>query len=154
MNKIMNFFKNKEKDDVIMFTSLNCNYCAKTKEALDKANIKYIEKDIKEYPAEWHEVVSVTGMPVTPALFYMGDYLMPARDYPNPEILIKILNDFQGTNNTQITLERLKTLNHHINQAFNTLDMRLKNIEEKLSQTCNVKESKNGKSKNTKKAKK
>jgi glutaredoxin len=154
MNKIMNFFKNKEKDDVIMFTSLNCNYCAKTKEALDEANIKYIEKDIKEYPAEWHEVVSVTGMPVTPALFYMGDYLMPARDYPNPEILIKILNDFQGTNNTQITLERLKTLNHHINQAFNTLDMRLKNIEEKLSQTCNVKESKNGKSKNTKKAKK
>jgi len=147
----MNFLQKKE-DNIVMFTSSNCSYCVKAKEACDEAGIEYIEKDIKEYPAEWHSVVAATGMPVTPALIYKGDHLMPARDFPNPEILIKILKDYKGTNSDKATLERLKTLNHHINQAFNSLDGRLKTIESELSQL--TKNATNGKSKNTKKAKK
>ena len=148
----MNFFQKKEEDHIIMYTSSNCNYCVKAREACDGAGIEYIERDIQEHPAEWHEVVSVTAMPVTPALFYMGDYLMPARDFPNPEILIKILKDYKPTNSDKATLERLKTLNHHINQAFNNLDTRLKLIEEKLDKSIKTKTKKNGKGKNTKKA--
>jgi glutaredoxin len=151
MKKIMNFLQKKE-DNIIMFTSSNCSYCAKAKEACDEAGVKYIEKDIQEHPAEWHDVVATTGMPVTPALLYKGDYLMPARDFPNPEILIKILKDYKSVGNDKATFERLKTLNHHINQAFNSLDGRLKIIESELLQL--TKKPTNGKSKNTKKAKK
>ena len=147
----MNFLQKKE-DNIVMFTSANCNYCAKAKKACEEAEIEYIEKDIQEYPAEWHDIVSTTGMPVTPAFKYKGDYLMPARDFPNPEILIKILQDYKSINGDKVTFERLKTLNHHINQAFNGLDGRLKAIEQELSQL--TKKPTNGKSKNTKKAKK
>ena len=150
MNKIMKFLK--KQDKIVMFTSSNCSYCAKAKKACDEADIKYIEKDIQEYASEWHDVVSTTGMPVTPALLYKGDYLMPARDFPNPEILIKILKDYKGISDGNVTFERLKTLNHHINQAFNSLDGRLKAMEQQLLQL--TKKPTNGKSKNTKKAKK
>ena len=147
MNKIMNFLKNKE---IVMYTSQNCKYCASTKETFEKANLEYIEKDIKEYPDDWHVAVSTTGMPVTPAILYMGDYFLPARDFPNPEILVKILEDYKSIDTNGLTMERLKTLNHNINQAFNAVDNRLKLIEESL----NTLKNNNGKKPNNKKAKK
>ena len=123
------------KNDLVVFTAKNCSYCKQVKETLTKAKIQYIEKDIKEFETEWHDLISVTNMPVTPAIVYKGANLFPARDFPNAEILIQILQQFNGVtgdiNNT--IYERLRTFNHHVNLGFNRLDGRLKSIEEKLN---------------------
>jgi glutaredoxin len=128
---IKNLFK---KDEIIVYTSENCPYCKNTKEKLDEAKINYKEKDIRKNEKDWNDLVNLTNMPVTPAVHYMDRYLFPSRDFPNPDILVKILQNFQRLdyNIALQSLERVKTLNYHINIAFGKLDQKLQSIEAKL----------------------
>jgi len=125
-----------KKKELIIYTSSSCGYCKTTKEKLDEAGMKYIERDIKEYESEWNSLVMLTNMPVTPGVVYNDMYLFPSRDFPNPEMLVKILENpsKDNYNNDLKSLERLKTLNYHISTAFNGLSQRLQAIENQLKE--------------------
>jgi len=148
----MKIFKNifGKKDQIIMYTSSTCGYCAQIKEALDKANVKYVERDTKIFPKEWNKLIALTNMPVTPAISYKGRNLYPARDFPNPSHLVEMLSNNNGmmvSDDDPLTtiIERARTLNHQVNQAFQNLDKRLRLIEDVQQKILNK-----GKKKKTK----
>jgi glutaredoxin len=130
--KISKLFKKKQ---VVVYTSSTCGYCKSTKKELNENDINYVEKDIKENESEWNELVRLTNMPITPAIVYGENYLFPSRDFPNPQILVKILKDLKDVkhSNSLQSLERIKTLNYHISTAFSQLQKTLKQIETKLN---------------------
>jgi len=112
-----------------------CPYCKKVKDELTNKNLKFTEKNIRNNEDEWRQIVSLTGMPTTPTILYDKEYLVPGRDYQNPEQLVNVLENFKTSSFTDArkTLERMKTLNFHINTAFGKLDQTLKQIETKLN---------------------
>jgi len=112
-----------------------CPYCKKVKDELTNKKLKFTEKNVRNNEDEWREVVSLTGMPTTPTILYDKEYLVPGRDYQNPEQLANVLENFKTSSftDTRKTLERMKTLNFNINTAFGKLDQTLKQIETKLN---------------------
>ena len=127
------FFKSK----MILYTSATCDYCKQVKETLDKSNISYIEKDILKHKEDWQELVTITNMPVTPAIHYMNRFFLPARDFLNPVNMMEVLNTSQeidARDKIDVIIERSKTFNYQISQAFNSLDKRLKLIDDKQDQ--------------------
>ena len=75
-------------------------------------------------------VQCATGMAM-----YDKEYLVAGRDYQNPQQIVNILENFKSSSfsDTRKTLERMKTLNFHINTAFGRLDKTLREIETKLN---------------------
>ena len=146
----MNIKKLFNKEQITVYTSENCPYCKNTKDKLDEANIEYVEKDIKEHEDDWNKLVRLTNMPITPGVIVGDNYLFPSRDFPNPDILVKILENIKNVDGSYSlqTLERIKTLNYHISTAFNGLNQRLKAIEDQLQ----TKQSKTKKKKNVNKS--
>ena len=117
----MRLFK-KKLNKPIVYTMKNCSYCKLTIEELEKANVSFTQKDIDEHRPEWEEVMLVTGLPKTPTIFFNDTYLLPMRDFRNPDQLIKLLKSLEnGKNYNVITFETLKTLNYNIAEAFNNL---------------------------------
>ena len=132
----MKIFKNLLKsDEVIMYTSSTCKYCTLVKDEFKKQKRKFTEKDILKNPKEWGNLVDLSNMPMTPAISYRGKNFFPGRDFPSPEILMKILDNFKQSDNevTDKTYELILTLNHNINTAFGRLDQRLRQIEIKIN---------------------
>ena len=86
----MRLFK-KKLNKPIVYTMKNCSYCKLTIEELEKANVSFTQKDIDEHRPEWEEVMLVTGLPKTPTIFFNDTYLLPMRDFRNPDQLIKLL---------------------------------------------------------------
>ena len=117
--------------EIIIYTNEQCPYCKQIKEELDRNNIEYIDRLTIDWKSEWQEVVNLTGMPITPTIYYKNNYFIPSRDFSNPQHLVGILNDFEKSSFSieKQTFERLKTLNHNINVAFGRLDQLLKQIE-------------------------
>ena len=122
---------------VTIYTNKTCPYCKQVKETLTKEKIKFTEKDTTEDIEEWREVVSLTGMPTMPTVLYDKEYLVAGRDFPNPQQLVSILQNFKPLSlnfpNERQTLERVKTLNYNIVTAFGRLDQLLRQIETKLN---------------------
>ena len=118
--------------------------------ALAKVRENGNKKDIKEHEDDWNKLVRLTNMPVTPGVIVGDNYLFPSRDFPNPDILVKILENIKNIDGSYSlqTLERIKTLNYHISTAFNGLNQRLKAIEDQLQ----TKQSKTKKKKNVNKS--
>ena len=126
----MRLFK-KKLNKPIVYTMKNCSYCKLTIEELEKANVSFTQKDIDEHRPEWEEVMLVTGLPKTPTIFFNDTYLLPMRDFRNPDQLIKLLKSLEnGKNYNVITFETLKTLNYNIAEAFNNLNKSLQKLEE------------------------
>ena len=111
------------KEIPIVYTMESCTYCAKVKEDLEKENIKFIEKDIRENDKEWKKKIRITGHPNTPTVVFRGVYLAPMRDFNNPVVLIDILNELKENNlDYQVhTLEKIKTMNYQLAEAFKNL---------------------------------
>ena len=126
----MRLFK-KKLNKPIVYTMKNCSYCKLTIEELEKANVSFTQKDIDEHRPEWEEVMLVTGLPKTPTIFFNDTYLLPMRDFRNPDQLIKLLKSLEnGKNYNVITFETLKTLNYNIAEAFNNLNKSLQKLQE------------------------
>ena len=111
--------------------SETCPYCKQIKEELTTKNIKFKEKLNSKFPDEWQEIVNLTGMPTVPTILYDEEYLVAGRDFQNPQQLVNILQNFKSSSfdDARKTLERMKTLNFHINTAFSRLDQLLRQIE-------------------------
>ena len=118
-----------------IYTNETCPYCKSIKEELTKANIEFENKFTNENEEEWQKIVNLTGMPTVPTIKYGDDFLVPQRDFGNPQNLINILNNESGSeySYSRRTFEKMKTLNSNINMAFNRLDQLLRQIENKLN---------------------
>ena len=118
-----------------IYTNNNCKYCQQLKDELNKNNIKFKEKLTADFKDEYQQIVNLTGVPTTPTIKYEGEYFVPGRDYGNPQQLINILETFKSSeyDDSRRVLERIKTLNFHINTAFGRLDQLLRKIETKIN---------------------
>jgi glutaredoxin len=119
---------------IIVYTSETCPYCKQVKEELKKQNIDFIEELIDE-SNDWKEIRVLTGIPMTPTIYYNGEYIAPGRDFSNPQHLIEILNTENNLNisKTDIIYEKVKTLTFQMSNAFGRMDQLLRQIENKLN---------------------
>ena len=103
-----------------IYTNENCPYCKQVKEVLNKNNINFEEKYTTKYESEWNDVVNLTGMPTVPTILYKEEYFVAGRDFPNPEYIVNAIKNFKKSknNNNKIILQRIKTMNFHMNNAF------------------------------------
>ena len=122
-------------DKIEIYTASTCGYCKTLKDELTKNNIEFDEKLTTDYKDEYQAIVNLTGLATTPTIKYKGEYFVPGRDYGNPQQLINILESFQSSeyDDSRRVLERIKTLNFHINTAFGRLDQLLRKIETKIN---------------------
>ena len=118
-----------------IYTANTCGYCNKLKDALKHENIKFEEKITTNFQEEFQDIVNLTGLATTPTIKYEDNYFVPGRDYQNPQQLINILKNFKKPkySDSRRVLERVKTLNFHINTAFGRLDQLLRKIETKIN---------------------
>ena len=118
-----------------IYTNNNCKYCQQLKDELSKNNIKFKEKLTSDFRDEYQQIVNLTGIPTTPTIKYEGEYFVPGRDYGNPQQLINLLETFESSkyDSSRRVLERIKTLNFHMNAAFGRLDQLLRKIETKIN---------------------
>ena len=123
--------KNKQ-EEIVIYTNENCPYCKKIKEKLIENNIKFTNKLTADNKKEWESIISLTGMPTVPTIYYKNNYFVPARDFQNEDHLLRIFNNFEESK-FPIELqsfERLKTLNYNMGLAFQRTDQLLKQIEQ------------------------
>lgn len=73
------------KHDIIMYTMPTCGYCKQLKDYLEKEKIEYEERNYKDFQEEWKSVKSLTHSAVFPTFRVGGHYLVPGRDFNNPE---------------------------------------------------------------------
>tara|TARA_R100000655_G_scaffold48190_1_gene85589 strand:- start:29 stop:433 length:405 start_codon:yes stop_codon:yes gene_type:complete len=123
------------KEKITIYTSETCPYCKTVKETLEKEKIKFKDKDIIKFKEEWQNVVALTNMPQIPTLFFNGEYHAPGRDYFSPEHLITLIKDSKTSNHSYEArcFQQMKTMNFHMSQAFNQLNVKLNEIENKLN---------------------
>ena len=119
---------------IIIYTNETCSYCKQVKEELTKNNIEFENILTTDDPEEWQSIVNFTGMPTVPTICVNGEYLVPSRDFGNPDLLVKLIQNYTPSLYTteEVVLEKLKTLNYNMSMAFNRTNQILTKIEEKL----------------------
>ena len=122
-------------DKIEIYTNETCPYCKQIKEELTKKDIKFEDKSTSEFTGEYQQIVNLTGMPTIPTIKYKDEYFLPGRDFQNPQQLTNLLETFEVSkyDDSRRVLERVKTLNFHINTAFGRLDQLLRKIETKIN---------------------
>ena len=120
---------------ITIYTSKTCNYCDQVKKSLAETSINFTEMDIIEHKDIWNNVKDLTATPITPTIEISNEFLLPGRDFFNPQNLIDLISDFKESqyNENRRALELIKTLNYNVFTAFQRLDTTLKNIENKLN---------------------
>ena len=123
------------KTKIEIYTNETCPYCKQIKEELTKNNIEFEDKLTSDFKDEYQSIVSLTGMPTVPTIKYANEYFLPGRDFQNPQQLTNLLETFEVSkyDDSRRVLERVKTLNFHINTAFGRLDQLLRKIETKIN---------------------
>ena len=122
-------------EKITIYTQGNCGYCKTVKDALNKENIEFEEKLINEHLDEWSRINSLTNIPTTPTIHYKENYFVAGRDFPNPEVLVNIIKNFNGHGDVSLfkVLENIKTLNYNMATAFGRLDQLLRQVEQKIN---------------------
>ena len=123
------------KNKIEIYTNETCPYCKTIKAELTKKNIEFKDKLTSEFTKEYQEIVNLTGIPTVPTIKCNEEYFIPGRDFQNPQQIVDLLENFEVSKYTdqRRALERVKTLNFHINTAFGRLDQLLRKIETKLN---------------------
>ena len=122
-------------DRIKIYTNETCPYCKTIKEELEKKDIKFININTAEHKEAWDDIIKLTGVPTVPTIECGDEFLAPGRDFSNPAHLINIIENYRDNNYdyTRRTLEKVKTLNYNMGNAFHRMDVLLKNIETKLN---------------------
>ena len=121
-------------EKITIYTSETCPYCKKVKEVLTENNIEFNNLLTKDNEDMWQQIVDLVGMGQLPTVLFNGEYLMPGRDFGNEDNLIKLIQNQKPSKFTkeERLLEKIKTLNFNISNAFNRTNQILTKIEEKL----------------------
>tara|TARA_R100000234_G_scaffold26488_1_gene15264 strand:- start:130 stop:531 length:402 start_codon:yes stop_codon:yes gene_type:complete len=122
-------------EKIEIYTNKNCPYCKRIKEELLKNKINFNNIDTIENKNEWQDIVSLTSMPTVPTIKINKEYLVAGRDFGSPENLINIIKNYKDNNydHSRLILEKIKTLNYYMSQAFQRTDQLLRQIENKLN---------------------
>ena len=122
-------------EKIKIYTNKNCPYCKRIKEELLKNKINFNNIDTIENKNEWQDIVSLTSMPTVPTIKINKEYLVAGRDFGSPENLINIIKNYKDNNydHSRLILEKIKTLNYYMSQAFQRTDQLLRQIENKLN---------------------
>ena len=122
-------------EKIEIYTNKNCPYCKRIKEELLKNKINFNNIDTIENKNEWQDIVSLTSMPTVPTIKINKEYLVAGRDFGSPENLVNIIKNYKDNNydNSKLILEKIKTLNYYMSQAFQRTDQLLRQIENKLN---------------------
>jgi len=120
--------------NITIYTNETCPYCKAVKEELEKQNIKFLNRLTSEYPDDWNDIVSLTGMPNVPTIIYKDEIYVPGRDFQNPQVLLNKLTSYAPPkyNDLKKAIEKIKTLNYNVSVAFSRMDQLLKQIETKI----------------------
>ena len=127
------------KEKIIVYTSKTCAYCDKIKESLKDSSILFTEIDIVEYKDVWESVWGLTNNQITPTIKVGNEFLLPGRDFQQPQHLIELISNFKEStySENRRALELVKTLNFNIFSAFQRLQQSLMQIENKLNKEEN-----------------
>tara|TARA_B110000495_G_C22773952_1_gene452869 strand:+ start:28 stop:399 length:372 start_codon:yes stop_codon:yes gene_type:complete len=119
---------------IIIYTNETCPYCKQIKEELTKNNIEFENMLTNDNRDKWNDIVSLTGIPSVPTIFYSEEYLVPGRDFRSAQHLVEVISNYKTTSFSveKRTIEMLKTLNYNIGVAFSRTNQILTKIEEKL----------------------
>ena len=119
----------------IIYTNETCAYCKSVKEELTKKNVEFEERLTSKFTDEYQAIVNMTGIPTVPTVKHDDELYVSGRDFQNIEQLTNLLLDFKNPpySESRRALERVKTLNYHMNTAFGRLDQLLRQIENKLN---------------------
>mgnify|MGYP003146361481 CR=1 FL=1 len=128
---------------ITIYTSKTCQYCDTVKTILKENWLEFIEIDIVERKDLWDNVKDLTITPITPTIEINNEFLLPGRDFVNPQNLIEIISNFKDSqyDENRRVLELVKTLNYNTFTAFNRLSAVLQQIENKLNTEENEHES-------------
>ena len=120
---------------IVVYTNNTCPYCKQIKEKLNEKGIEFKNNITVENKKEWQNVINLTGLSTVPTIKIKESYFIPGRDFQSPDQMINIIENFEESNYSESkqTLERIKTLNFNINQAFRRLDQLLRQIETKIN---------------------
>ena len=124
-------------EDIIIYTNSTCGFCKETKKALNKANIKYVEKTLIKNEDEWGVVQLITGVPLFPTIKAGNRYLCPRRDWNQPEQLVQILgyvDKLEDTDDSVKLIEAFKTLTYSFNNGFQNLFKRIDELKNKIDE--------------------
>ena len=130
-------------EKIIIYTSKTCTYCDQVKKSLTESSIEFTEVDIIEYKGVWNSVKDLTATPVTPTIKINNEFLLPGRDFVNPQNLIEIISNFKDSqyDESRRVIELVKTLSFNTFSAFQRLQQTLLQIENKLNTEENEHES-------------
>ena len=119
------------KEKITIYTTETCPYCKSIKDKMKESSIEFTEKNTVKSIEEWKEVFNLTAMPTTPTIEIGGEFLIPGRDFQNPQQLIEVLSNFKKSkyDNDRRSLELLRTLNFNIFTAFQRVQQILQQIE-------------------------
>jgi glutaredoxin len=124
-------------DKIEIYTNSNCGYCKAVKDVLINYSLNFEDKNTEDCKEEWQDIVNLTGMPTVPTIKYKGEFLVAGRDFGNPTNLIDIISSgfksHEFFSDSRITLEKIKTMNYNMSQAFGKLDQLLRQIETKVN---------------------
>ena len=121
-------------EKLIIYTSSTCPYCKQVKDFLTDNKIEFEERITKENMEEFSKVAKTVGMSSLPTIVFKDSYFVPGRDYPNPNVLLEIIQNWETNDDyTRLTYESLKTLNFNISQAFSKFQQTIQIITTKLN---------------------
>ena len=123
-----------ETPEIFMYTMPTCGYCAKMKKELDEAGVSYTERDYKEYKDEWGYIKSLTRSAVFPTFEVGKEYLIPNRDFKNPQEAIQTLQYYQTVTHRDQTIEDLVELMKNNMYMTKMLIDRVDDITKKLKE--------------------
>ena len=110
------------KNEIIVFTSKDCEHCKALKNMFKEKEIKFTEKPVENNKDEWVKITRLTGMGIFPTTIIDSEYLIPGRDYLQQEQLvayIDLLKEMEDSFSYELRMkESFKTLTYSINQGF------------------------------------
>tara|TARA_R100000734_G_C3289823_1_gene81823 strand:+ start:313 stop:759 length:447 start_codon:yes stop_codon:yes gene_type:complete len=130
----------KQKNKIIVYSNETCPYCKSIKELLEKENVKFEERLTKDFTEEFKYITYLTGLPNVPVVQFNDEYWCPGRDFGAPHHVIDKINNHVEFDipESRMMMEKLKTLNFQIHNAFMRTDQILKNIESSVKQSEDI----------------
>ena len=121
--------------EVTIYTKFSCPFCTQTIDKLKEEGIKYVEKPQLDFEEETQNIFNMTGMPIFPTLYVNGEYLVPRRDFQNPQQLIDRLKqvakkDYTVPSFEPRIVEMMKSANTGFGQTLQQVQQQLQKLQE------------------------